>query len=62
MEGCAETETCGGQRHGGGGGRKRGMGKRRERGALSLQDEDPTPQDGWEIIRRAREIVGQTIS
>ena len=32
----------GGEEGGGGGGEER------RRGALSLQNEDPTPQDGWE--------------
>ena len=30
------------------GGGRRGQREEAERGALSLQNEDPTPQDGWE--------------
>ena len=47
-EGCAEIGAVGkgkDEEEGEGGGAAGGGG---ERGALSLQNEDPTPQDGWE--------------
>ena len=48
VRGVPKWWTCGEQKQGweeGGGG---GSGRRRRRGAPSLQNEDPTPQDGWE--------------
>eukprot|EP00959_Pyramimonas_sp_CCMP1952_P100091 2093022-Pyramimonas_sp.AAC.1 len=41
------------------GGRKgegRRKGEEQRRGALSLRNEDPTPQDGWEQQSRARTV------
>ena len=43
------AEARDGRREGGGGRREEGG----ERGALSLQNKDPTPQDGWENVKRA---------